>query len=549
MLSHLYIENYTLIEKLDIDFLSGFSAITGETGAGKSIIIGALSLILGQRTDPEVLIDKSAKCIVEGNFEISKLNLKDFFTSNELDYENPCILRREIAPSGKSRAFINDTPVNLNQLKELGEYLVDVHSQHNTLTLNNSNFQMAILDNVAGNQDLLKQFKNEWKIYQQIKNQLEELKLKEKEAKTNRDYLQFLFDELENANLNNDEKEEIIGRLEIQNNAEDIKSTLYRTIDTLLQSDLNIVSQLNELNLQLAKLTYHPQIKVISERMDSSIIELKDIANEAESLEETVHFDALLIEQLTQRLDLLNRLEKKHNVTSVNELIEIYNNLSNELFLIASFDDKIALLEKDFFKQTEKVKELAKNLSIKRENAIPMVENEVKKILSNIGMNTAILKINLSNTEVLSNSGINNITFLFNANKGGELKELSKVISGGELSRLMLAIKSIISKQNILPTVIFDEIDNGVSGDIAGKVGQVMKKMSSNMQLIAITHLPQIAAKADHHYFVSKLSDKNITHSTIKKLKDDEKIKEIAKMLSNENVTASALENAKELMR
>jgi len=550
MLSHLYIENYALIEKLEIDFSSGFSVITGETGAGKSIIIGALSLILGQRTDIGVLLNKSTKCVVEGSFDLSKLNLTDFFNNNELDDENPCLLRREIAPNGKSRAFINDTPVNLNQLKELGERLVDIHSQHNTLTLHNSDFQMAVVDNVAGNQDVLKQYLYEFKIFQQLTIQLEDLKLKEKEANTNRDYLQFLFDELENANLKSNEQEEITKELEIQNNAEDIKTGLFQTINTLSQSEINVIVQLNELILSLSKLAlYHPQIKEIKERMQSCIIELKDIANEAEILGEKVHFDASIIEQLTQRLDLIYRLEKKHNVSSVAELIDIYTKISDELLLIASFEDKIQLFEKKLKDQFQKIKNISEELSFKRMNTIPLIENAVKEILSNLGMNTAELKIDLKKSEHFNNSGSNEIIFLFNANKGGELRELSKVISGGELSRLMLAIKSIISKQNILPTVVFDEIDNGVSGDIAGKVGLIMKKMSIDMQLIAITHLPQIAAKADIHYFVSKLSDDKITRSVIKRLNDTEKIEEIAKMLSNENITVSALENAKDLMR
>jgi DNA repair protein RecN (Recombination protein N) len=550
MLSHLYIENYALIEKLDIDFSSGFSVITGETGAGKSIIIGALSLILGQRTDISVLLNKSAKCVVEGSFEVSKLNLKDFFINNELDYENPCLLRREIASNGKSRAFINDTPVNLNQLKELGERLVDIHSQHNTLTLNNSDFQMAVVDNIALNQDLIKQYLVEFKFYQQLNSELQDLKSKEKEANTNRDYLQFLFDELENANLKNNEQDEISMELEIQNNAEDIKTVLNKTIDSLSQSEINVVAQLNELSVYLTKLSaYHPQIKEISERLLSCIIELKDIANEAETLEEKVQFDAKLTEQLTQRLDLIFRLEKKHSVSTIAELLEIYQKISDELFDISSFDDKIILLEKEVGIQFGKLQHLTDELSLKREKVIPLIETAVKDVLSNLGMSTAVLKIELSKTEYFNDSGRNGIMFLFNANKGGELRELSKVISGGELSRLMLAIKSIISKQNILPTVIFDEIDNGVSGDIAGKVGLIMQKMSVDMQLIAITHLPQIAAKADNHFFVSKQSDEKNTRSVIKQLNKTEKIEEIAKMLSNENVTISALENAKELMK
>ncbi|MCX6231703.1 MAG: DNA repair protein RecN [Bacteroidetes bacterium] len=550
MLSHLYIENYALIEKLDINLSSGFSVITGETGAGKSIIIGAVSLILGQRADTAVLLNKSTKCIVEGSFDISKIMLNDFFASNELDNENPCILRREITPNGKSRAFINDTPVNLMQLKEIGERLVDIHSQHNALTLNNSEFQMAVVDNMAGNSELLKQYTQEFRLYQELKHELADLKEKEKLANTNRDYLQFLFDELDNAALKAEEEEEITKELELQNNAEEIKTALFKTIATISQSEINVLAQLNELQSQISKIvTYHPQIKEIAVRLQSCIIELKDIGNEAETIEEKVNFDAAMLEQLTQRLDLIYRLEKKHSVNTVTELIEIYNKISDELLLIASFEDKILVTEKLLQQQYNKVKEISTTLCQKRKQIIPTIETTIKDILFNLGMETAVLKIALSETDAFSTNGINDVIFLFNANKGGELRELSKVISGGELSRLMLAIKSIISKQNMLPTVIFDEIDSGVSGDIAGKVGLIMKKMAADMQLIAITHLPQIAAKADVHYFVTKQTDDKRTLSLIKQLNGEEKIIEIAKMLSNENVTISAMENAKELMR
>lgn len=549
MLSHLYIENYALIEKLEIDFTSGFSVITGETGAGKSIIIGAISLILGQRADVSILFNKTKKCIIEGSFDISQLELKEFFINNELDEDNPCILRREILTNGKSRAFINDTPVNLGQLKEIGEKLVDIHSQHNTLTLNNSDFQMSVTDTIAGNQELLKKYNIEFIKYQKLKQELIQLKEKEKEANTQKDYLQFIFDELEKANFQTDEQEKVTTELELQNNAEEIKTGLFKSISILSQSEINAISLLNEVGNQFNKLKeYHPKIKEINIRMQSCIIELKDIVTETEAIEESIHFDNEKIDFLTQRLDLIYRIEKKHSVNTIFELLEIKDRISKELLQISSYEEKIVSLEKEVNQQHKIISDIADSISNQRENIIPGIENKVKVILNELGMSTAELKINLTKNQQLTIKGCNTIEFLFNANKGGELRELSKVISGGELSRLMLAIKSIISKQKILPTVIFDEIDNGVSGDIAAKVGTIMRKMASNRQLIAITHLPQIAAKAEDHYFVSKKSNDEFTRSIIKKLSKDEKIEEIAKMLSNEKVTASALENARQLM-
>ncbi len=549
MLSHLYIENYALIEKLEIDFTSGFSVITGETGAGKSIIIGAISLILGQRADISILFNKTKKCVIEGSFDISQLELKEFFNNNELDEENPCILRREISTNGKSRAFINDTPVNLGQLKEIGEKLVDIHSQHITLTLNNSDFQMSVTDTIAGNQELLKKYNFEFINYQKHKQELNHLKEKEKEANIQKDYLQFIYDELEKANFQKDEQEKVSNELELQNNAEEIKTGLFKSISILSQSEINAISLLNEAGSQFNKLKeFHPKIKEINIRIQSCIIELKDIITETEAIEESIHFDNERIDFLTQRLDLINRIEKKHSVNTINELLEIKDKISDELLQISSYEEKILSLEEEVNKQYIKISELASSISNQREKIIPEIENKVKIILNELGMSTAELKIRLTINQQPNLKGCNSIEFLFNANKGGELRELSKVISGGELSRLMLAIKSIISKQNILPTVIFDEIDNGVSGDIAAKVGTIMRKMASNRQLIAITHLPQIAAKAEDHYFVSKKSNEEFTRSIIKKLSKEEKIEEIAKMLSNEKVTASALENARQLM-
>ena len=550
MLLHLFIQNYALIEELNIDFSNGFSAITGETGAGKSIIIGALSLILGQRADNAVLLNKEKKCIIEGTFDIKKLDVEDFFKDNELDYDGQCILRREISPNGKSRAFINDTPVNLNLLKDIGDKLVDIHSQHTTLTLNNSDFQMTVLDNYAGNAEVLSSYHKDFLTYQKLKNQLKELKEKGQENTARQDYIQFLFNELDAASLKENEQDENEQELEILNNAEDIKTGLNKTIFTLSTSEFNLLSQLTDINSTLLRISnYHPQIKELHERMSSCVIELKDISNDAEVIEQKILSDPSKLEEIKQRLDFIYRLEKKHNINTIEELIKVRDQISDELMHFSNLDDKIKEIEKLLAVYFDKIKVLADTISKKRRQAIPKLEKDITNIFSELAMHDARIKIDLSDNDDFNGSGRNSILFLFNANKGGEFRELSKVISGGELSRLMLAIKSVISKQNILPTVIFDEIDSGVSGDIAGKVGKIMQKMGEGMQIISITHLPQIAAKASQHYFVSKFSDGKRTQSTIKKLTNEERVEEIAKLLSNEDVSSAALATAKELMK
>ena len=550
MLLHLFIQNYALIEELNIDFSNGFSAITGETGAGKSIIIGALSLILGQRADNAVLLNKEKKCIIEGTFDIKKLDVEDFFKDNELDYDGQCILRREISPNGKSRAFINDTPVNLNLLKDIGDKLVDIHSQHTTLTLNNSDFQMTVLDNYAGNAEVLFSYHKDFLTYQKLKNHLKELKEKGQENTARQDYIQFLFNELDAASLKENEQDENEQELEILNNAEDIKTSLNKTIFTLSTSEFNLLSQLTDINNTLLRISsFHPQIKELHERMNFCVIELKDISNDAETIEQKILSDPSKLEEIKQRLDLIYRLEKKHNINTIEELIKVRDQISDELLHFSNLDDKIKEIEKSLAVYFDKIKVLSDTISKKRRQAIPKLEKDITDILSELAMHDARIKIDLSDNDDFNGSGRNSILFLFNANKGGEFRELAKVISGGELSRLMLAIKSVISKQNILPTVIFDEIDSGVSGDIAGKVGKIMQKMGEGMQIISITHLPQIAAKASQHYFVSKFSDGKRTQSTIKKLTNEERVEEIAKLLSNEDVSSAALATAKELMK
>lgn len=550
MIKNLYIENYALIDKLELNFGKGFTVITGETGAGKSIIIGALSLLLGQRADNSVLFDKNKKCIVEGQFDISLLNINNIFDENDLDYDGICIIRREINDNGKSRAFINDTPVNLTILKEIGEKLIDIHSQHNTLLLNTSDFQLNVLDVFSNNKNILKEYKTEFKIYENLIKNLEILRNQDNEANTNKDYLQFQFDELEKANLIIDEQEKLEKELEVLTNAEEIKKTLYGLCYELNESEENIINRLNELNAGITKIkNFHPILNEIESRLLSCIIELKDISEEAFSFNEQIHFDNNLIEKYTERLDIIYKLQKKHKVNTVSELLEIKDDISEKLINITSLSEKIVELEKQADNQYNKIKTIAEQISNNRNKNITILEKKLIEILKDLGMNDANISINLIKLDRPNINGIDEITFLFSANKGSNMKKISEVASGGEMSRLMLAIKSVISEQNILPTVIFDEIDSGVSGDIAGKVGKIMKMMSNDRQIIAITHLPQIAAKADYHYFVSKSLKNERTISDVKELNEEEKIIEIAKMLSDEHVTNSAISAAKELKK
>jgi DNA repair protein RecN (Recombination protein N) len=549
MLIYLSIENYALIHKLEMQFQKGLSVITGETGAGKSILLGALSLILGNRADNTVLMDKTRKCIVEGIFNIRGYGLEQFFSKNELDYENQTILRREINRHGKSRGFINDIPVTLNILKDLGVRLVNIHSQVQTITLNNSNFQLAVIDNYAGNRNILEKFRKEYYDYQHYKNLLLNLTEKEKQSKADQDYFQFQLDELEKAKLKECEQEEIEKELEILNNAEEIKTTLYDAAQTLMSSDQSIISRLSEINNKLSKLAdIHDDIKDIHQRLKSSLIEIDDLANGIEKLEGSIHYDTGNIEELNNRLDTISHLQHKHRVSSISELLQIKKELQLKIQDIISLEDRIKDLDKILAQKHDALLKIASQISSYRIKALTGIEKEVLEMIKGLGMPEAVLKIEHKKLEDITIDGMDKVRFLFNANRGGELKEISRIISGGELSRLMLSIKSMISQKNLLPTIIFDEIDSGVSGDIAGKVGKILQKMSGSMQVIVITHLPQIAGKGKTHFLVYKEIKENKTVSNIKKLTIKDRIEEIAKMLSDENVTSSAVDTARELL-
>lgn len=550
MLKHLSVQNYALIDQLEVEFSEGLTIITGETGAGKSILLGALGLISGSRADTQALQDKTKKCIVEASFNIKGYALKDFFKANELDYEETTAIRREINPEGKSRAFINDTPVTLSQLKELGDVLIDIHSQHQTLTLNGSEFQLSVVDAFAKHEDVLEEYRSDYKNYKTLEKQLNELTERESQAKKDLDYFQFQFNELEDANLQSSEQTTMEQELETLNNSEEIKSGLSKAANELNGGEQNLLTSLSEIKLLLASFAkFKPEINELSTRINSSYIELKDIANELESLEQDIVYDPKRIEDLTQKLDALYRLQQKHQVKTIEELIAIKDELSNKLLDFSSLETQIEKIKKELNKLQTSLSTLSKKISANRKKVIPKIEKEIASLLSALSMPNAQLKIEHTELETFSANGTDKVSFLFSANKGSDFKELNKVASGGELSRLMLSIKSLIAQLTALPTIIFDEIDTGVSGDVADKVGSIMTTISKAMQVITITHLPQIASKGKSHLFVYKEDKNNKTYSNIRKLSAEERVQEVAKMLSTGNPTTAAISNAKELLK
>ena len=549
MLQNLLIENYALIKKLDIGFSQGFSVITGETGAGKSIMLGALSLILGSRVDTMVLQDKTRKCVIEGHFLIDSYHLEPFFEANDLDYEAQTVLRREISPAGKSRAFINDTPVNLIVLKELGDRLVNIHSQHAIVTLNDANFQLAVLDSYIGHEDKVNQYKLDFKHYRKLQAQLEELISNEQKSKADLDYFQFQYDELDKANLVEDEQQKIEAVLEIQTHAEEIKFALEHANSTIEEADFNVLDSLNEIKNNLNKVAqYHLELQQLSERIEANIIDLKDIGSELGNINSNVYFDASEIETSKTRLDLIYHLEQKHHARSISELLEIKEQLANKLSSINSIELEIDKLQQETNQLYKNLYEIAQSIADERNVAIPAIEGQVVKMLKQLGMPNARFSIVNTAMKKPGIDGFDKVHYFFNANKGSEMNEVAKIASGGELSRLMLSIKSLISGKKLLPTIIFDEIDNGVSGEVAAKVGSILSEMSKNIQLVVITHLPQIAGKGDHHYQVSKETIDDRTQSRIKILNSEERVVEIAKMISGDQVSDVAMQNAKILL-
>ncbi len=565
MLQKLCINNYALIDNLEIGFDKGLNILTGETGAGKSIILGALSLILGQRAESRYFFNQQKKCVIEGSFSIDDFKLKQFFEDNDIDYEAETVLRREISADGKSRAFINDTPVVLTTLKALGEKLIDIHSQHATLEINDPDFQLLVVDAVAGHDDLLQNYHTSFKAFKKATTKLEELIVNSEKAKADLDYYQFQFDELEKVRLQADEQEPLEQELFALNNADEIKRNLLGAYNLMNEGEISAIIQLREAAHQLSTVEkFNPEIIELHQRLNSTLIELKDIANEIEIIEQSTQTNEIRASEINARLSLLYNLQKKHRVNSNVELLEIQAGLSEKIQQAVFGDEAIEQLSKQLEADFIALEGLAKQLSANRKKVIPEIEHEILASLAEMGMSNALLKIEQSikqplaekeknnfqqqATAYLSKSGIDTIKFLFNANKGHALAEMSKVASGGELSRLMLSIKSLIAKNTALPTIIFDEIDTGVSGEVANKVGQIMERLAGNLQVITITHLPQIASKGHSHYFVYKDDDSATTYTRIKQLNQQERVLEIAKMLSGDKPGESALQNARELL-
>ncbi len=550
MLKKLYIQNYALIDKLELSFNGGLNVITGETGAGKSIIIGALGLILGNRSDSSAVKNQKSKCIVEGIFDNLGDNIIYFLNQNNLDIEPELYLRREISTTGKSRAFINDTPVSLTKLKELSILLVDVNAQNQTYIFRDSEHQLEMLDNLASNTDLVSEYKKLYFDYVQQKKNLSELKAQEEEALQQKDFLEFQYNELSELELKANEDETIKSELDILNNSETIKNQLFIATQALNESEGSIIEQIESLLLQINGLNeFHNNYKELHHRLKSSLLEIQDIANEYANLNEETDFDPQRHSKLLDRMDQIIHLQQKHRKNDVNELIEYQNELDNQLQTFVSIGEQIANKEKELKLITNNLEKLSQRLSKKRLKSIPAIEKNIIVSLQNLGMKDVIFKIDIQKNNNFTPTGSDNVNFLFSSNKGHKPDLISKIASGGELSRLVLALKSLLSSNNSLPTVIFDEIDTGVSGDIASKVGQIMKQMSLNMQVITITHLHQIAAKADWHFKVYKKEIENITISDIRQLKDNERLDELALMISGNSTSKQAIKMAEELLR
>ncbi|WP_316787286.1 DNA repair protein RecN [Pedobacter frigiditerrae] len=549
MLQKLSIRNYALIDSLDIEFDKGLNIITGETGAGKSIILGALSLILGQRAESKYFFNQDKKCVIEGVFLLADEKLKTIFELNDLDFFKESILRREISMDGKSRAFINDTPVNLAILKQVGEKLIDIHSQHATKEINDSDFQLLIIDALANHTALLTQYRTGFKKLKQDNQQLKELIDKADEARGKQDYEQFLFNELEQAALKEGEQEELELELEKLTHAESIKRNLLTAASLLTENEISATSILKEASLQLQNIEkFDPEINVLYERLRSSIIEIKDIADETSVLESNTLHSGERLSIIQQRLDILYTLQQKHRVANNTELLAVQQKLEDSLSQLLSSDEQIETLKKEIELLKNELTKQAQELSLNRKKAIKVVEVATGKTLQQVGMPNAKLVFAHQPLIELNKDGLDEIQLLFSANAGQTPAPVNKVASGGELSRLMLAIKSLLAKHTSLPTLIFDEIDTGISGETALKVGDVIADLGIDMQILSITHLPQIAAKGNSHYFVYKNEGNNKTTTGIKKLSPDERVSAIAEMLSGKNPGASALQNAKELL-
>lgn len=549
MLKSLSIRNYALIDSLNIEFSGDLNILTGETGAGKSILLGAIGLIIGQRADTTVLRDKSLKCSAEGVFDIGNYGLESFFEDNELDYESITILRREITPQGKSRAFINDTPVNVKLLFDLGIRLIDIHSQHQNLELNEKNFQLKIVDLVARNSELLNTYRTAFRKYNEDQEKLMQVTQLSEQSKKDLDYFEFQFNQLYEAKLAENEQSELELLLEKLTHAEEIKAVFGQLNISLSEDEHSVLVRLKE-NLGLVGKLRNvlPEAEEMYKRLESVYLELKDIAAEASVQEDRTENDPARIELVNQRLDLIYSLQQKHRVGSISELLSIQEDFEARIQIVQSYDDEISFLRREIDAQEVILQNLAGQLSKKRKESAPLIAEKVIEVLKNLGIPNAAFQVRLVPLAKFNSSGLDEVNFMFSANKNQELQEIGRIASGGEISRLMLAIKTLITDARSLPTIIFDEIDSGVSGEVALKMGQIFEQMAKNVQILNITHLPQIAAKGNHHYKVYKYDLEDGTYTSIKKLNAQERLEEIAQMLSGENFTTTAVEAARELM-
>ncbi|MCI6211857.1 DNA repair protein RecN [Bacteroides heparinolyticus] len=550
MLHSLYIQNYALIEQLDINIDSGFSVITGETGAGKSIILGAIGLLLGQRADVKSIRTGASKCVIEARFDISAYGMQPFFEENELEYEAECILRREVSVSGKSRGFINDTPASLVQMKELGEQLIDVHSQHQNLLLNKEGFQLNVLDILSHNDEILCAYQGFYREWKQVQQDLAELVAQAQRDRADEDYIRFQFEQLEEARLVAGEQEELEQEAETLNHAEDIKAGLYRVGQMLHSDEGGLLSGLKEcLNTMHGLQSVYPVADELVERLDSTYIELKDIAQEVAGKEEQIEFNPARLDEVNERLNLIYTLQQKHQVSTVDELLRLTDEYAARLSAITSSDEQIEELKEHCEALYHKVQKQAALLTETRMAAAREVEKQMAARLIPLGMPNVRFRVEMGERKEPGMYGADTVNFLFSANKNGTLQSISSVASGGEIARVMLSVKAMIAGAVKLPTIVFDEIDTGVSGEIADRMADIMQEMGEqNRQVISITHLPQIAARGSAHYKVYKQDNETETNSHIRRLTDEERIEELAHMLSGATLTEAALNNAKALL-
>ena len=549
MLTNLSIKNYALIDYLSIPFAQGFTTITGETGAGKSILLGGLSLILGKRADLSSLRDKDSKCIVEAEFEIGKYNLQPFFKENDLDYGAKTIIRREILPSGKSRAFINDSPVTLDILSRLGDKLIDIHSQHQTLQLTDNDFQMKVLDALANNRELLEKYAHQLSGYRKTSKELDALVDFQKNADKEYDYNSFLLKELEVAPLKEGILEELEGQYEQLNNVEVILEHLSKGHQLLNDDQVGLINLITELKSISNKLSAFGNPFVgLNERIQSVFIEVDDIADELVSIRENMEADPELLEEVNGKLQLLYDLQKKHHAGNIGELIAVKLDLTEKVSAVENIEAQIDTKQKELMDGEKQLLQLANDISGRRKAAIPILKKQLENTLTTLGMPNSTFKIEIGPSKDFKTSGKDDLIFLFSANKGMDYGELKKVASGGELSRIMLTIKSILANYENLPTLMFDEIDSGVSGEISNKMADIMRQMSRSMQVFSITHLPQVAARGDQHFKVFKEDDSKVTHTKMKKLDQEERVVELAEMLGGKVLTDSAIAHARQLL-